>query len=369
MTDRRQVIVFHDERMQAHQPDSNVEFLPGRLDKRIREILTSLNVKWKYPEHPGRLTAIMDLLSRESIPGVRVESGKAATRKQLSRVHTTSYLEHIFALRDKNAWLDVDTTAVSPGSVKAAEVAAGTSIAAVEAVMAGRADSAFAMVRPPGHHAEPVRARGFCLFNNIAVAAAHARTELGCRRILIIDWDAHHGNGTQGIFWADPDVLFIDIHRAPPFYPGSGALEEIGAGLGEGTTVNVPLPGGTGDSVYMKAMREIVVPAADYFKPDLILVSAGFDAHSYDLALNVSHEGFAAMTGIVQQLADRHCEGKSVFILEGGYNLESLAQGVHSMLSVMAGDLPPEPRVCGLEEVDAAIEYHRQAFTALDSDH
>lgn len=366
MTDIRDVIVFHDERMQAHQPDSNVEFLPGRLDKRIREILASLNVKWKYPEHPGRLTAIMDLLSRETVPGVRIESGKAATRNQLARVHTTSYLQHIYALRDKNAWLDVDTTAVSPGSVKAAEVAAGTSIAAVEAVMRGRADSAFAIVRPPGHHAEPVRARGFCLFNNIAVAAAHAWAELGCRRVLILDWDVHHGNGTQDIFWADPDVLFIDIHRASPFYPGSGALEETGAGLGEGMTVNVPLPAGTGDSVYMKAMREIVVPATDYFKPELILVSAGFDAHSYDLALNVTYEGFAAMTGIVQQLADRYCKGRSVFILEGGYNLESLARGVHSVLTVLAGKQPPEPRVCGLEEVDAAIEYHREAFIAPD---
>ncbi|MCW8972289.1 MAG: histone deacetylase [Gammaproteobacteria bacterium] len=369
MTNRRDVVVFHDERMQAHQPDSNVDFLPGRLDKRIREILAGLNVQWKYPEHPGRLTAIMDRLRLEPVPGVRFEPGKAATRKQLARVHTTSFLEHIFALRDKNAWLDVDTTAVSPGSVKAAEVAAGTSIAAVEAVMEGRADSAFAMVRPPGHHAEPARARGFCLFNNLAVAAAHAQAELGCRRVLILDWDVHHGNGTQNIFWADPDVMFIDIHRASPFYPGSGVLQETGAGLGEGTTVNVPLPAGTGDSVYMKAMREIVAPAADYFKPDLILVSSGFDAHAYDLAMNVSYEGFAAMTGIVQQLADRHCGGRLVFILEGGYNLESLSRGAHSVLRVLAGEQPPEPSVCGLEEIEAAIAYHREAFIALDPDH
>jgi len=364
---KQDVIVFYDERMLAHQPDVDVEFLPGRLDKRVRQILADLQVQWKYPEHPGRLSAIFDLLEREPVPGVRFEAGRAATEQELGRVHTTSYLDDVFALRGQNAWLDVDTTAVSPGSVEAAEVAAGTSIAAVEAVAEGRSDGAFAIVRPPGHHAEPVRARGFCLFNNVAVAAAHAQAVLGCRRVLILDWDAHHGNGTQDIFWADPDVLFFDLHRAAPFYPGSGHLEEIGAGLGEGTTVNVPLPAGAGDVAYLKALREILVPAADYFEPDLILVSAGFDPHWYDLALSVSYDGFAAMTGVVQQLADKHCDGKLAFILEGGYNLESLAHGVRSVLTVLAGEEPPEPGVRGVEEVEAAVEFHREAFTAPSS--
>ncbi len=366
--DVREVIVFNDERMLAHRPDADVPFLPGRLDKRIRHILSGLNVKWKYPEHPGRLNAIMELLTREPVPGVRFETGKPATREQLGRVHTTSHIDHIYALRDKNTWLDVDTTAVSPGSVEAAEVAAGTAIAAVEAVMQGGTRSAFALVRPPGHHAEPVRARGFCLFNNIAIAAAHARATPGCERVLILDWDAHHGNGTQDIFWADPDVLFFDIHRASPFYPGTGHLEDIGAGLGEGMTVNVPMPAGAGDVAYMKAMRDILVPAADWFRPDLILVSAGFDAHWFDLALNVSYEGFAAMTGIVQMLADRHCEGRSVFVLEGGYNLESLAEGVRAVLTVLAGAEPTEPGPHGVEEVEAAAAFHREAFMASDSD-
>lgn len=216
MTDDKDVTVFYDERVLAHYPDTNVDFLPGRLDKRVRAILSGLNVQWKYPEHPGRLTAIMELLAREPIPGVRIATGRKATRKQLARVHTTSFLDHIYALRSQSAWLDVDTTAVSPGSVEAAEVAAGTAIAAVEAVVKGESRSAFAVVRPPGHHAEPTRARGFCLFNNVAVAAAHAQAALGCERVLIVDWDAHHGNGTQDIFWADPDVLFFDIHRASP---------------------------------------------------------------------------------------------------------------------------------------------------------
>lgn len=358
----RDVIVFYDERMLAHAPDADAPFLPGRLDRRIREILGGLGVKWSYPEHPGRLKAVIDLLEKQPVPGVRFEHGVAATREQLARVHTVSYLDDIEDMRGKNVWLDVDTTAVSPGSVAAAEVAAGTAAAAVEAVVQGRAKSAFALVRPPGHHAEPVRARGFCLFNNVAVAAAHAQAALGCSRVLIVDWDAHHGNGTQEIFWADSDVLLFDTHRAAPFYPGSGGLDEVGGGLGEGTTVNVPLPGGAGDKAMLMAFREILVPAADYFRPDLVLVSAGFDAHRFDLALNVSYEGFAAMAGIVQEIADRHCQGRLAMILEGGYHLESLSHGVRAVLEVLAGGRPIDPEEYGVAEVQAAAEFHRTAF-------
>lgn len=359
----REVIAFYDERVLAHCPDASVPFMPGRLDRRIREMLAGLGVQWNYPEHPGRLIAVRELLEREPVAGVRFQTGAAATLEQLGRVHTSSYLEAIEALRGKNAWLDVDTTAVSPGSVDAAEVAAGTAIAAVEAVVRGEAGSAFALVRPPGHHAEAVRARGFCLFNNVAVAAAHARAALGCERVLIVDWDAHHGNGTQSIFWADPDVLFFDTHRAAPFYPGSGMLEEVGGGLGEGATVNVPLPGGAGDMAMLKAFREILVPAADYFRPDLVLVSAGFDAHRLDLAMNVSYEGFAALTGVVRDLADRLCNGRLALVLEGGYHTESLSRGVRAVLEILAGGEAPDPVGCGVDEVAAAAEFHRSAFT------
>lgn len=360
----RDVIVFYDERMLTHRPNANDPFLPGRLDSRVREILAGLGVKWVYPEHPGRVTAIMELLDREPVQGVRLETGVAATREQLARVHTTSYLEAIYALRGQNAWLDVDTTAVSAGSVEAAEVAAGTAIAAVEAVAQGRAPAAFAVVRPPGHHAESVRARGFCLFNNVAVAAAHAQAVLGCARVLIVDWDVHHGNGTQEIFWADPDVMLFDTHREAPFYPGSGLLAEVGGGLGEGTTVNVPLPGGAGDIALLKAFREILVPAADHFRPDLVLVSAGFDPHRLDLSLNMSYDGFAALAGVVQEIADRHCNGRLAMVLEGGYHLESLSHGVRGVLEVLAGAQPPEPEECGLREVAAAAEFHRRAFVS-----
>ena len=359
---RRDVAVLHDPRTLQHEPDIEVPFLPGRLDRRVREILAGLPVAWRYPEHPGRITAVLDLLDREPIPGVRLEGGRAATREELARVHTTSHLDRIAALRGASAWLDVDTTAVSPGSVEAAEVAAGTSIAAVEAVVRREADSSFAVVRPPGHHAEPVRARGFCLFNNVAVAAAHARAELGCERVLIVDWDAHHGNGTQDIFWADPDVMLFDLHRSAPFYPGSGQLEEVGVGVGEGTTVNVPLPGGAGDVAYLTALREILLPAAASFQPDLVLVSAGFDPHWYDLALNVSYAGFGAITAELMALADRHCEGRLAFVLEGGYNLESLSRGVHAVLQVLTGQPAPDPDVCGVPEVEAAAAFHRSAF-------
>ena len=368
VAERRDVTVFYDERVLNHAPDVNAAFLPGRLDKRVRAILAGLNVQWKYPEHPGRIQAILDLLKREPVEGVRFASGKAATREQLGRVHTTSYLDDVFSLRNKNAWLDVDTTAVSPGSIEAAEVAAGTSIAAVEAVVTGSTRSAFALVRPPGHHAEPVRARGFCLLNNVAVAAAHALAELDCERVLIVDWDVHHGNGTQDIFWADPHVMLFDIHRASPFYPGSGSLQDVGAGVGEGATVNVPMTGGAGDVAYLKVFNEILVPAAEYFKPDLILVSAGFDVHWYDLAMNVSFEGCAAMTGIMQSLADRLCDGRLVFILEGGYNTESLSRGVRSVLEVLAGGDIPEIKESGLDAVEEAVEFHRNAFIEDPSD-
>lgn len=366
MSDQSKVTVFYDERVLAHEPDTNAAFLPGRMDKRVRQILSGLGVPWKYPEHPGRLTAVKKLLDEKPVPGLQFAAGRAATQDELRRVHTTSYLEDIFKLRGQNAWLDVDTTAVSPGSIEAAEVAAGTAIAAVEAVVSRQSESAFALVRPPGHHAEPVRARGFCLFNNVAVAAAHAQAALGCERVLIVDWDAHHGNGTQDIFWADPDVLFFDIHRSAPFYPGSGRLEDVGAGLGEGTTVNVPVPAGTGDTAYIKAFNDILTPAVSWFKPDLILVSAGFDPHWYDLALNVSYEGFAAMTGILQSLAREHCDGRLAFVLEGGYNLDSLSNGVRAVLDVLAGGEPPETGVCGVPEVEAAAEFHRSAFVLAD---
>tara|TARA_R110000787_G_scaffold112041_1_gene220957 strand:- start:7085 stop:8185 length:1101 start_codon:yes stop_codon:yes gene_type:complete len=362
----RKVNVFFDEVMLGHDPQVDLPFIPSRVEKHVRTILRGLDFKWSYPEHPGRLTAIRAYLDENPIPGIHLTSGPTATYEQLSRVHTTSYLDHIFSLAGESAWLDRDTTAVSPGSIEAATAAAGNAIAAVESVINKESQSAFALVRPPGHHAEPVRARGFCLLNNVAVAAAHAQAKLGCERILIIDWDAHHGNGTQDIFWADPDVLFFDTHCAAPFYPGSGHLDEVGAGLGEGYTINVPLPETTGDIAAEKAFREILLPAAERFKPDLVLVSAGFDPHHNDMAMNLTYNGFKVLTRIVQDIADRHCDGRLVFVLEGGYNLTSLSRGVHAVLEVLAGGDAPEILECGVKEVMEAAEFHRTAF--IDDD-
>ncbi len=358
----RTVLVIQDERMLAHKPDVAEPFLPGRLDRRVREILNGLGIQWNYPEHPGRLSSIINYLSEHPIPGVRFSGSRPATLEELSRVHTLSFLNDIESLRGESAWLDVDTTAVSPGSIDAAEVAAGAAIMATEAAVNREAESVFALCRPPGHHAEPVRARGFCLFNNVAVAAAHAQSELGCERVLIVDWDAHHGNGTQDIFWASPDVMFFDIHRAAPFYPGSGHLEEVGAGWGEGTTINIPLPGTTGDLGMMRAFHNILVPATRWFKPDLILVSAGFDPHRLDLCLNCSYDVFRHMTRLLQNLADEHCEGRLALCLEGGYHLEALTQGVHAVLETLAGGELPELVEAGYPEVDAATKFHLSAF-------
>jgi acetoin utilization deacetylase AcuC-like enzyme len=296
----RSVHVFYDEIMLGHNPEVDLPFIPSRVEKRVRAILQGLNFKWSYPDHPGRLAAIKAHLDKHPIPGVQFQSGApAATYDQLARVHITSYLDHLFSLDGKRAWLDRDTTAVSPDSIKAATAAAGNAIAAVESVCKGEAQSAFALVRPPGHHAEPVRARGFCLLNNVAVAAAHAQAKLGCERVLIIDWDAHHGNGTQDIFWADPDVL----------------------------------------------------------------VSAGFDPHRNDMAMNLTYDGFKVLTRIVQDIADTHCEGKLAFVLEGGYNLSSLAKGVHAVLEVLTGGDVPKLWEAGVKEAEEAAEFHRSAFS------
>ena len=359
----RTVNVFYDEVMLGHNPEVDLPFVASRVEKRVRNILQGLDFKWSYPEHPGRLRAVKDYLEKHPVPGVQFRTGRSATYDQLARVHTTSYLDHIFSLEGKSAWLDSDTTAVSPDSIKAATAAAGNAIAAVESVVNGDCGSAFALVRPPGHHAEPVRARGFCMLNNVAVAAAHAQAKLGCERVLIIDWDAHHGNGTQDIFWADPDVLFFDTHCAAPFYPGSGHLEEVGAGFGEGYTINVPLPETAGDIAFEKAFREILVPAAEHFKPDLVLVSAGFDPHRNDMALNLTYDGFKVITGIVQEIADKHCNGRLALVMEGGYNLTSLSHGVHAVLEVLSGGEIPELLETGVREAGEAAEFHRSAFS------
>ena len=296
-----------------------------------------------HPERPDRLRAICEKLKSSPNPKVRWAKPQPAARELIERVHHPAYVDRLEALRNRSAALDADT-AVSPGSIRAAYRAAGAAIEAVTAVVSGRARRAFALVRPPGHHAEADRGMGFCLFNNVAVAAAHARAALGCQRILIVDWDVHHGNGTQHIFWDRADVLYFSPHRYP-FYPGIGAVNEVGTDRGAGFTVNVPLPGGFGDGEYQAIFRELLVPIADAFAPDLILVSAGFDAHRNDPlgGMAVTEVGFASMCATVCDLADRHAHGRLVLVLEGGYDLTALADSVYACIIVLCGSRQPQP--------------------------
>lgn len=289
-----------------------------------------------HAESPGRLAAILELLAARPIESVELATPRQATADELKRVHTASHVEHMQRLQGQNAQLDPDT-AVSPGSIEAALLAAGAGIQAVTEVMNGSAQNAFAMVRPPGHHAEASHAMGFCLFNNVAIAASAAMAQ-GAQRVLILDWDVHHGNGTQNTFLNRSDVLFCSAHQYP-FYPGTGAAVEVGEGEGAGFTVNVALPGGQRDADYGAVFHDVFLPIAQQFKPQLVLVSAGFDAHRADPigGMNVSERGFAAMTAAMKSLANEVCGGKLVLMLEGGYDLEALSMSVHASLEVLAG--------------------------------
>ncbi len=315
-----------------------------------------------HPERPQRLRAVCQILRDRVVPGTVWAVPKPARARLLERVHAPAYVDQLDELRGKSARLDADT-AVSPGSIAAARLAAGAALDAVTAVVRGTARRAFALVRPPGHHAEFDHAMGFCLFNNIAVAAAHARQELGCDRVLVVDWDVHHGNGTQHAFFDSPDVLFFSTHQSP-FWPGTGDLHETGADAGIGFTINVPLPVGCDDGAYRAIFDELLVPVADHFEPDVILVSAGFDADIRDPigGMAMTTAGFGALCGVVCDLADRHCDGRLVLILEGGYDLDALADGTHTCVEVMAGATPPDvPPVPGhaTQVIDQVRVVHR----------
>jgi acetoin utilization deacetylase AcuC-like enzyme len=269
-------------------------------------------------------------------------------------------------LRGRALTLDPDTHA-SSGSIDAAYLAAGAAIEATEHVFRGGGSKAIALVRPPGHHAEADAAMGFCFFNNVAVAAAHALAELGCARVLIVDWDVHHGNGTQHIFEERRDVLFMSLHQHP-LYPGTGALHEIGRGEGRGYTVNVPFPGGLDEADYLHALRALLVPIADAFRPELVLVSAGFDAHDADplAGMSLREEGYAAMTGLLMDVARRHAEGRIALVLEGGYDLDAMPKSLRAAAEVLAvGTVPTiarPPSAAGARVVEAVRREHASTW-------
>ena len=281
-----------------------------------------------HPERPERIQALLEwALPLKSDPRVLWIEPRPATREEIEAVHHPQHFEAMAETAGQEVSLDPDTYA-SPLSFETALLAAGGCIDLVDAVLDGRAANGIALVRPPGHHAETNRAMGFCLFNNIAVAAAHARRR-GLSRVLIVDWDVHHGNGTQEIFEEDPSVFFISLHQYP-FYPGTGAASETGRGRGEGFTLNIPMRAGCGDVDYLARFREKVVVAGKVFAPELVLVSAGFDAHARDPlgGMRVTTPGFAQMADELLGLAREVCGGKIVAVLEGGYDLLALRNSV-----------------------------------------
>jgi acetoin utilization deacetylase AcuC-like enzyme len=293
----------------------------------------------EHPENAGRLLAIDTALERLDLLAGRPEIPfHAAPDDLLARVHDLRYIAGIreFAAQG-GGWLDADTP-VGPHSVEVAALAAGAGVAAVEATLVGRAQRGFVLARPPGHHATPTRGMGFCLFNTIAVAAAHALAR-GLDRVLIVDWDVHHGNGTQDAFYESDKVLFCSVHQWP-LYPGTGAASERGAGNGAGYTINVPLAVGANDDAYMEVFDQIIVPAANAFQPQIVLISAGFDAHANDplAGMLVTELGFASLARRVIGIADDHADGRVVAFLEGGYDPPALAASVVVTLAELDGD-------------------------------
>jgi acetoin utilization deacetylase AcuC-like enzyme len=293
-----------------------------------------------HPERPERAEAMDAVAASWRDRGTEIVAPRAATTEQLARVHDPRHLRRISDTALKSQQLDPDTY-TSPESHEIALLAAGAAIDAVERVMAASHHTAVAMVRPPGHHAERDRAMGFCLFNNVAVAAAHARAE-GAAKVAIVDYDVHHGNGTQHIFEADPAVLYISTHQFP-YYPGTGAVDETGLEAGRGFTVNVPLEVGAVDEDYQVAFAQIVVPVLRQFEPDLILVSAGFDAHERDPlgGMRLSTAAFAAMTRDLRAVAEECCRGRIVSVTEGGYDLQALAASLDAVIGAQAADASP----------------------------
>ncbi|MEO8971439.1 MAG: histone deacetylase [Ktedonobacteraceae bacterium] len=328
-----------------------------------------------HPERPQRVEAAIKTiealgwLEREGLVQL---APRAASVDELAAVHEPAYIQAVEEMSQlvaaeeehggRRSRYFAPETYVSARTYEAALKAAGAPLTAIDALMNGEIDNAFCLVRPPGHHALPDEAMGFCLFNNVAVAAQYAIERHGLERVMIIDYDVHHGNGTQDIFYEDPRVLYFSIHQAP-FYPGTGLSDERGEGEGLGTTINVPLPATTGFHIYDAVFRQVMAHAADRFDPQLILVSAGFDAHWNDPLgeMNISTAGFAKLNQFIIELAGRLCNGKLVMVLEGGYDLDAVAGCVATCVNLLLGDdaavdgLGKAPDVTFQVNIDALI--------------
>jgi len=298
---------------------------------------------FEHPESPERLVAVTEHLAARGLLGKMVAvTPDYADEADIALVHGPEYLRKLeTACRRGDLTLDAEDTYLNRHSYTIALLSAGGAIAGAKAVINGKAQRAFCAIRPPGHHADSGTGMGFCLLNNIAVAARYLQARHGVSRIFIVDWDVHHGNGTQHIFLEDPSVYFFSIHEHPSFlYPGTGRRWETGKGAGEGTTLNAPMAPGAGDAEYRMTFEQMLRPAIEAFRPEILLVSAGFDAHRDDpLAdMQLTDDGFRFMTRFVADMADRHCGGKVVSVLEGGYDLNTITTSVEAHVRELLGE-------------------------------
>jgi acetoin utilization deacetylase AcuC-like enzyme len=299
-----------------------------------------------HPENANRIRAVWRGLDESGLSErmQRLEPQPLETDAVLT-VHTADYLDLLrrVSAMPRTTHLDADTYA-GPDALTIAQLSAGGVVAAVDRVLSGDAGNGLAAVRPPGHHAMPDLAMGFCLLGNVAIAAKRAQTQYSIERVLIVDYDVHHGNGTEAMFYDDPSVLYISTHQYP-FYPGTGAATDIGTGQGEGYTINIPLPAGSGDTNYTTVFEQIVWPAVERFEPQLVLVSVGFDAYWADplAEMQLTLSGYSHLAGEVISMAQRYCGGKVVFMLEGGYHPDALRYGVSNVARLLLGDPPTDP--------------------------
>ncbi|HEX9020143.1 MAG TPA: histone deacetylase [Nitrospirota bacterium] len=322
-----------------------------------------------HPENPGRLRVIHELIDKE-FAALPLIPPRLASEDELALVHDPFYIQAVARTEGKaRSRLDPDTV-LSARSYEIARLAAGGLLNAVDSLLTPHSElrapnSIFAFVRPPGHHAEPGRGMGFCLFNNVAIAAEYAKQKHGLKKILIVDWDLHHGNGTQRAFYDDPAVLYFSSHQYP-YYPGSGNADEVGSGKGEGFTVNAPFPTGFGDAEYLAVYERVLRPIALEYRPDLVLVSAGFDPYVKDPlgGMNVTGEGFGRLASLVRDIAEQTCGGRVLLALEGGYNPEGLREGVRAVLNafIKPHEPLPAPVAPAAERVIQSIISHQKKY-------